>query len=126
MARDRHPVPGPPGSSRRPRKLAEGAAYDQLVADGWKVTKRGWPHFFAWDKAGGPLGSVAFVIVKSEAGRRIKKHTRLVGETLLAAGLRVFIFDPANGIRAVAPGELEIQEAGGRGEESSSPLEQEE
>ena len=34
-------------SCRKPRNEAEGMFYEQMSAQGWALTKRGWPDF--WD-----------------------------------------------------------------------------
>ena len=44
--------------SRKPANEAEGICYDVLADDGWTLTKRGWPDYFAFkgDRSGSEEG----------------------------------------------------------------------
>lgn len=68
----------------------------RAAANGWKVSKRGWPDFIL------RKGSrVVFVEVKTYAATELKDDQQQIAELLAAAGFEVFRWDPERGFRPI-------------------------
>jgi hypothetical protein len=72
-------------STRRPQNPAEGACWDALTADGWTVTKRGWPDFLAFRG-----DEVMAVEVKRAAAHSLKDSQERAMSALSARGVPCF------------------------------------
>lgn len=83
-------------TNRRPANQAEGALFDLMEADGWKVTKRGWPDFFCVRG-----GEVCAVEVKPSASCPLKQNQLAVMGMLSAKGIKCFKWSPDGGFEEV-------------------------
>jgi len=80
-------------ASRIPKNAAESACYDALTADGWKLTKRGWPDFFCVKD-----GRVAAVEVKPHKRSPLKRNQAVVMGLLSRAGIDCYKWTPDGGM----------------------------
>ena len=75
----------------RPQNAAEAECYDKLTANGWQVTKKGWPDFFVTKG-----NKFAVVEVKRRNTHRLKYHQRLVMKLLSSMGIPCYRYDYDN------------------------------
>jgi hypothetical protein len=68
----------------------------KAAANGWRVSKRGWPDFILRKGA-----RVVFVEVKTYADTALKDEQQQIAELLVAAGFEVFRWDPERGFRPI-------------------------
>lgn len=77
---------------------AEGKLYDLLTAQGWTVTKKGWPDFACYkDKR------LIVVEVKANRGRRLKREQIRLMTQLAAHGIDCFRWSPDVGFERISP-----------------------
>lgn len=69
----------------RPFNGAEAKVWDWLEAQGWTVTKRGWPDFFCFKED----GQILLVEVKPRKYHQLKRTQRLVFNALECRGIPV-------------------------------------
>ena len=87
-------------SSRRPKNKAEGECFDVLRADGWNVTKRGYPDFFCWKET--PEGEMfAFIEVKPKRSNRLKTMQLKVMKFLSSKGIECYRWSPDYGFTRI-------------------------
>ena len=82
-------------SSRRPKNLAEGEAYDALTADGCTVTKRGCPDFFVFK------GDDFFLVECKKQGVRLKSEQVQVMKALLKRGVKCCLWRHGLGLEGL-------------------------
>lgn len=83
-------------TNRKPKNAAEAALFELMEADGWKVTKRGWPDFFC--VRGEELCAVE---VKPSKRTPLKRNQLAVMGLLSAKGVRCFKWSPDGGFEEV-------------------------
>lgn len=83
-------------TNRRPKNQAEAACFDLMEADGWKVTKRGWPDFFCVRD-----GEFCAVEVKPSKASTLKRNQLAVMGMLSAKGVKCFMWSPDGGFEEV-------------------------
>ena len=83
-------------TNRKPQNAAEAALFDLMEADGWKVTKRGWPDFFCVRG-----GEICAVEVKPRKDQPLKRNQLAVMGMLSAKGVRCFKWSPDGGFEEV-------------------------
>ena len=84
-------------SGKIPRNLknpAERAFFQQFVAQGWYVTKRGWPDFACFKG-----DNLALVEVKRSSRRRLKKEQQLLIQALVKLRVKCFSWSPDGGLK---------------------------
>lgn len=79
--------------SRKPTNNAEGICYDEMTADGWTLTKRGWPDYFAFRD-----GEIVAVEVKKGITQNLKREQHKVIQALTAHGMKCYVFTPSTGM----------------------------
>ena len=77
---------------------AEGKFYDLLTAQGWTVTKKGWPDFACYKQ-----GRLILVEVKAHHGRRLKREQIRLMTALAANGVDCFRWSPDHGFERILP-----------------------
>ena len=83
-------------SCRKPRNEAEGMLYEQMSAQGWALTKRGWPDFFCIKG-----DDICVVEVKPRAKTPLKPNQRIIMEKLKAYGVKCCRWDPDTGLTEI-------------------------
>ena len=83
-------------TGRKPKNVAEAACYDTMTADGWTLTKRGWPDFFC--VRGGEFCAVE---VKPHKNSALKRNQLAVMGMLSAKGVKCFMWSPDGGFEEV-------------------------
>ena len=83
-------------SCRKPRNEAEGMLYEQMSAQGWALTKRGWPDFFCTKG-----DDICVVEVKPRAKTPLKPNQRNIMEKLKAYGVKFYRWDPDTGLTEI-------------------------
>lgn len=83
-------------SCRKPRNEAEGMLYEQMSAQGWALTKRGWPDFFCIKG-----DDICVVEVKPRAKTPLKPNQRIIMEKLKAYGVKCYRWDPDTGLTEI-------------------------
>lgn len=85
--------------SRRPKNLAEGEAYDALIAAGWTITKRGCPDFFLFKES---LGHEDFMCVECKKPNVPLKTAQVkVMRALLKKGVSCAVWRRGLGLEAL-------------------------
>lgn len=82
----------------RPKNIPERHCYDWLTANGWKVTRRGWPDFIAVRD-----GKVIFIEVKPYAVSPLKTSQIEIMSFLIKAGLDCYRYSPDIGLKPFDP-----------------------
>jgi len=77
---------------RKPKNLAEGLLWEDLVKRGWRVTKRGWPDFFAMKD-----GEIALIEVKHHKGHPLKGEQALIMQELTKRDIPCYLWTPEDG-----------------------------
>ena len=95
--------------SRRPKNGAERLFHERAEANGWRVTRRGWPDFFCWNEDGN-----FFAVEIKRPRQRLKKHQAAVLQILADHGIPAYRWDPRTGFTSVRP--RNSSRARGRGE----------
>ena len=80
--------------SRKPANEAEGICYDVLADDGWTLTKRGWPDYFAFKG-----DEVIVVEVKKGMGQNLKREQHKTLQAMIAHGFKGYVFTPDTGLQ---------------------------
>ena len=83
-------------TGKKPKNEAEAALFDLMEADGWTVTKRGWPDFFCVKN-----GEICAVEVKPSKSQALKRNQLAVMGMLSAKGVRCFKWSPDGGFEEV-------------------------
>lgn len=83
-------------TGKRPKNEAEAACFDAMEADGWKITKRGWPDFFC--VRGDEFCAVE---VKPHKNSALKRNQLAVMGMLSAKGVKCFMWSPDGGFEEV-------------------------
>ena len=84
-----------------PRNLknpAEKLLFDQLTAEGWYVTKRGWPDFACFKG-----DNLALVEVKPKSSHRLERSQFRLMSTLAKYGVKCFRWSPDLGLEPIIP-----------------------
>lgn len=83
-------------NGKRPQNEAEAACFDLMEADGWTLTKRGWPDFFCvrGDK-------FCAVEVKPHKDSLLRKNQLAIMGMLSAKGIPCFMWSPDGGFEEV-------------------------
>ena len=82
-----------------PRNLknpAERQLYQELISQGWEVTKRGWPDFACFKG-----DSLALIEVKPDKWHRLKKRQQRLMTALANLGVKCFLWSPDSGFQPV-------------------------
>lgn len=77
--------------------------YDELTAQGWDVTKRGWPDFACFKG-----DNLALVEVKSGGNRHLKREQYRLMAALAKLGVRCFRWSSDGGFQPVTPAVRDI------------------
>ena len=73
------------------KNITEEAFAVRAVAEGWSVTKRGWPDYLCWRG-----DEVMFVEVKKE-GQELSPYQKLVMKKLVNLGMKCYGWSPIQG-----------------------------
>lgn len=82
--------------SRKPKNEAEGLFYEQMQANGWSLTKRGWPDFLCVRD-----GKLCAVEVKPRSDVPLKKNQLAIMGLLSAHGIACYKWTPDGGFEEV-------------------------
>ena len=100
MPRATRVVEGPgfvTSTKRKYRNPAERAFHEHMRAEGWLLTKRGWPDFVAYKNGG-------FIAVEVKPdNERLKTEQRMVLSWLAAHGIGAYVWTPSGGFDEVKP-----------------------
>ena len=77
---------------------AERQLFKELTAQGWYVTKRGWPDFACYKG-----DSLVLVEVKPAGGYHLKKDQYRLLSALARFGIKCFMWTPDHGFEVVTP-----------------------
>lgn len=83
--------------TRKPKNVAEGLFYDKMNAEGWTLTKQGWPDFFCVNDK----GEFCCVEVKPKATHRLKNNQHEVMRYLQQAGVKCYKWTPDAGFQTI-------------------------
>lgn len=90
------------------KNKAEDAFEKFMYAEGWSVTKRGWPDFLAFKTEGKgekKKHQVILVEVKADGSHPLKPEQYRVFQILASAGFLCYRYDPENGLNLYKPGQ---------------------
>lgn len=73
----------------RPHNEAEGMLYDKLIAEGWAVTKSGYPDFFCVKD-----NKLMLIEVKPKSTHRLKTNQKRILELLSTYGIPCYKWTP--------------------------------
>ena len=91
---------------RIPKNAAEAELFKRLKADGWELTKRGWPDFACFKN-----GKMILVEVKPKRSYRLKHWQHRILQALAEVGVGCYRWDPDEGFSVVkAPVDLPSQD----------------
>ena len=82
---------------KRPKNRCEGLLFDELLSDGWTITKRGWPDFACWH----PEKGFIVVEVKPKHRKRLKLEQNRLLKELARQGVKVYRWAPQGGFRQI-------------------------
>lgn len=85
---------------KRPKNIAEQSFFDMMKANGWNVTKRGWPDFFCFHHK---TGRLSLVEIKSKRGHRLKREQFAIMQKLSECGVPCFKWTPNGGFVPIKP-----------------------
>ena len=85
------------------RNPAEQQCYEELISQGWDVTKRGWPDFICYKN-----GNLALVEVKPYKSIHLKVSQYRLMAALARLGVKCFRWTPQMGVQPITPLELDI------------------
>ncbi len=82
----------------RPKNKAEAALFDELTADGWFVTKKGWPDFSCFKN-----DRLILVEVKPKRSHALKKMQHQVMLALAERHIPCYRWSPDGGFEPITP-----------------------
>lgn len=88
---------------RTRQNTAERQCIEQLLQDGWEVTRRGWPDFVAFKDL-----RMIVVEVKPKRSRRLKRTQHRLMVQLAKRGIECYRWDPESGYIRIMPGSKRI------------------
>ncbi len=89
-----------------PREIknpAERQLFQELISQGWQVTKRGWPDFACYKG-----DNLALIEVKPRRSRRLKRKQYQLMAALAKRGVKCFRWSPDGGFEPITPAVRDI------------------
>jgi hypothetical protein len=86
-------------TKRRYQNATEQAFQEHMRAEGWLLTKRGWPDFLAYQDG----GFIAVEVKPDNERHHVKTEQRMVLSWLAAHGIGAYVWTPSGGFEEVEP-----------------------
>lgn len=83
---------------RRPKNAAEGLFWDDMLKEGWDITKKGWPDYACYKD-----GRLILVEIKPRRSHNLKGRQAQIMQSLAAYGIECFKWTPGYGFRKIYP-----------------------
>jgi hypothetical protein len=83
-------------TNNSPKNPSELECWNKLIADGWFVSKKGWPDFACFKD-----GKFAVVEVKPKRGHRLKRAQYRTMLALVKSGVKCYKWSPDSGFELI-------------------------